>query len=68
MPVMIQLFLEFKVFEPDEEKDMQDTVQSALRQIREEQYAAGLMAKGIPAKRIRSYGFAFEGKTVLIGK
>lgn len=62
------IILEFKVFDPDEEKDMQDTVQSALRQIREEQYAAGLMEKGIPAERIRSYGFAFEGKKVLIGK
>lgn len=26
-----------------------------------------LAAKGIPKERIRSYGFAFEGKKVLIG-
>ena len=31
-------------------------------------YAAGLIAKGIKEKRIRKYGFAFEGKTVLIGE
>ena len=31
------------------------------------QYAAQLVARGIPADKIRSYGFAFEGKRVLIG-
>ena len=30
--------------------------------------AAALMAEGIPAGQIRKYGFAFEGKKVLIGK
>lgn len=29
-------------------------------------YAGNLMDKGIPADKIRSYGFAFEGKMVLI--
>lgn len=28
---------------------------------------ASLIAKGIPADHIRKYGFAFEGKRVLIG-
>ena len=27
----------------------------------------GILAQGIPAERIRKYGFAFEGKRVLIG-
>jgi len=31
------------------------------------QYAALLVAKGIPTERIRKYGFAFAGKNVLIG-
>ena len=26
-----------------------------------------LLTKGIPAEKIQKYGFAFEGKTVLIG-
>ena len=28
---------------------------------------ASLISKGIPAEHIRKYGFAFEGKKVLIG-
>jgi hypothetical protein len=31
------------------------------------QYAQELTASGIPEEHIRKYGFAFEGKTVLIG-
>ena len=33
----------------------------------EKQYEEALIAKGIPAEHIRKYGFAFEGKKVLIG-
>ena len=61
------IILEFKVFNPRRESGLEDTVAAAHRQIEEKQYAAGLMAKGIEKARIRSYGFAFEGKTVLIG-
>lgn len=49
------------------EQTLEDTVQSALKQINEKKYAEVLETKGIPKKRIRCYGFAFEGKTVLIG-
>lgn len=29
---------------------------------------AALLAKGVPAEKIYKYGFAFDGKTVLIEK
>ena len=62
------ILMEFKVHDPDEESSLQDTVQAALRQIEEKQYAQELVDRGFPADHIRSYGFAFEGKTVLIGE
>ena len=61
------MILEFKVFNPRRETSLEDTVQSALAQIEEKQYEAALRARGIPSEHIRRYGFAFEGKQVLIG-
>ena len=61
------IVIEFKVHEPDEEETLKDTVRVALDQITEKDYDAELLAQGISVDRIRHYGFAFEGKKVLIG-
>lgn len=61
------IILEFKVYDPEEEADLKDTVQKALEQIEEKRYDTSLLEQGIPAEHIRKYGFAFQGKGVLIG-
>ncbi len=61
------ILLEFKVHDPEYEDTLADTVQEALAQIDQKKYSALLESKGIAPERIRKYGFAFEGKSVLIG-
>lgn len=60
--------LEFKVYDAQEELKLEDTVQSALAQIEEKDYDTELVERGISKLQIRHYGFAFEGKKVLIGE
>ena len=60
--------LEFKVYDAQEELKLEDTVQSALVQIEEKDYDTELVERGISKLQIRHYGFAFEGKRVLIGE
>lgn len=61
------IIMEFKVHDPEEETSLKDTVQEALSQIEKRKYSTSLIERGIPKEHIRKYGFAFEGKQVLIG-
>ncbi len=61
------IIIEFKVFHPKREKNLEECVTNALKQIEDNKYAAELIEKGFPEERIRKYGFAFEGQRVLIG-
>lgn len=59
--------MEFKVFDRERDENMKACVARALQQIEEKQYETELVADGIARERIRKYGFAFDGKKVLIG-
>ena len=61
------IIIEFKVYDSDDEAGLRDTVQSALSQIENKKYEQILVDHGIVRENIRKYGFAFEGKKVLIG-
>lgn len=61
------IIIEFKVYDAEDEKDLSDTVKSALEQIEEMRYEEGIVTQGVVLERVRKYGFAFEGKRVLIG-
>ena len=60
------IILEFKVHDPEDEEDLEETVASALKQIVEKNYNASLIDEGFLKETIRAYGFAFEGKKVQI--
>ena len=60
------IIIEFKVWDSKKEKSLEDTAQRALEQIAEEKYEMEFLTRGIEKERIRNYGFAFDGKEVLI--
>ena len=61
------LILEFKVINHSMEKSLEETVKYALQQIEEKKYDTELLKARVKKENIRHYGFAFEGKKVLIG-
>ncbi len=64
----VAMIMEFKVYNPEEERTLTDTVKNALDQIQTKCYDTQLLEQGILKGQISHYGFAFEGKKVLIGK
>ena len=62
------VIIEFKVFNARREKTLEDTVLAALNQIEEKEYEKEFILRGVPKEKIYKYGFAFEGKNVLIEK
>ena len=62
------MIIEFKVRKPLKENSLEDTVAAALKQIRDKNYDAVLIGRGFEREQIRHYGFAFDGKQVLIGQ
>nr|WP_289766648.1 AAA family ATPase [uncultured Acetatifactor sp.] len=61
------MVIEFKVRKPKKEASLEETVAAALQQIEDKKYDTVLLERGFEKRRIRHYGFAFEGKQVLIG-
>ena len=54
--------MEFKVYREEKEKDINDTIESAKKQIEERKYEENLQEKGF--KNITKMVFAFKGKEV----
>ena len=61
------VIMEFKVRNAIKEENLEASVQAARKQIKEKNYDVELLARGFKKEEILHYGFAFEGKKVLIG-
>ena len=61
------VIIEFKVHNAIKEANLEASVKAAKKQIEEKNYDAELFARGFCKEEILHYGFAFEGKKVLIG-
>ena len=61
------VIMEFKVRNAIKEVNLEESVQAARKQIEEKNYDAELLARGFKKEEILHYGFAFEGKKILIG-
>jgi len=65
-PAFDGIIIEFKV--KNKNNTLEETLNAALAQIESKNYDAELIKKGVLKDKIRHYGFAFEGKIVLIGR
>ncbi|MBQ7739059.1 MAG: PD-(D/E)XK nuclease domain-containing protein [Desulfovibrionaceae bacterium] len=60
------IVIEFKPINTENEKNLKKTCDNALRQIKDKGYITDLLAHNVPKNNIYVYGFAFQGKKVLI--
>ena len=60
------IIIEFKAVREEKNETLESAVNMALQQIEEKHYEQELISAGVPSQHIRKYGFAFEGKNVLI--
>ncbi len=58
--------LEFKVFNPKKDKNLEESADTGLKQLKEKRYAEELVSRGFDEENIVQYAFAFEGKRVFI--
>jgi len=59
------IVIEFKVHNPRKEKTLEDTAQTALKQIEEKNYDAELLASGIEKERIRNSAGYYKKRPVI---
>ena len=65
-PVDHGIVIEFKSIKSKNEKNLSDTCANALKQIKEKDYINDLIVHNVAKRNIYVYGFAFQGKKVLI--
>ena len=62
------IIIEFKVFNPKEEENLEGTCLRALQQIEDKKYDAELKKHGVPEERIATFGIGYTNKEVLVRK
>ena len=62
------ILIEFKVFNPEKEKSLDETCARALKQIDDKHYDVELKKRGVPDNRIVKFGIGYKGKEVSIRK
>ena len=62
------IIIEFKVFNPEKEKNLEGTCRRALEQIELKHYDTELKKHGVPDNKIVKFGIGFKGKNVLVRK
>lgn len=60
------LIIEFKIRDNKSEKNLEETISNAFLQIENKKYDTDVVARGIPAEKVRKVVFAFDGKDSMV--